>query len=211
MRIPLLLRAGWSLLVLVLLLAAAAPRLLADGAAPAADPIRRALDSALAQTHTTVTYDAAYVSLAYPGGDVPADRGVCTDVIVRALRAAGVDLQALVHDDMKAHFSAYPKLWGLRRPDPNIDHRRVPNLMTFFVRQGRAFPVTANPADYLPGDIVAWKIDNGLGHIGIVSDQPSPADPARRQCVHNIGAGAKLEDVLFAFQITGHARYFPTK
>ena len=126
----------------------------------------------------------------------------------RSLRAAGVDLQRLVHEDMKAHFSAYPREWGLARPDPNIDHRRVPNLTTFFTRQGRARPVTAAAADYLPGDIVSWKLPGGLAHVGVVVASLSTADPARRLVVHNIGEGAKMEDVLFAFPITGHFRYF---
>jgi uncharacterized protein YijF (DUF1287 family) len=170
--------------------------------------IRRVIDNAFEQTRTTMLYDAAYVSLPYPGGDVPADRGVCTDVVVRALRAAGVDLQVLVHEDMKRNFAAYPKLWGLSRPDASIDHRRVPNLMKFFARQGKTLPVTREAADYLPGDIVAWKLSNGLAHIGLITDRPSPDDPARRLAIHNIGAGAQLEDVLFAFEITGHCRFF---
>ena len=179
---------------------------------PAAENTRRVVASAMAQTGTTLVYDPAYTVLAYPGGDVPADRGACTDVVVRSLRAAGVDLQRLVHEDMKAHFSAYPREWGLTRPDPNIDHRRVPNLATFFTRQGKALPVTATAADYLPGDIVSWKLPGGgLGHIGVVVEQVSPADPIRHLMVHNIGEGAKMEDVLFAFQITGHFRYFANR
>ena len=178
----------------------------ADG--PAVENVRRVVASAMAQTRTTLVYDPAYTVLAYPGGDVPAERGACTDVVIRSLRAAGVDLQRLVHEDMKAHFSAYPREWGLARPDPNIDHRRVPNLATFFTRQGKALPVTAAAADYLPGDIVSWKLPGGLAHIGVVVDQVSPTDPARHLMVHNIGEGAKMEDVLFAFQITGHFRYF---
>ena len=173
-----------------------------------AENVRRVVASAMEQTGTTLVYDPAYTVLAYPGGDVPADRGACTDVVIRSLRAAGVDLQRLVHEDMKAHFSAYPRDWGLARPDPNIDHRRVPNLATFFTRQGKALPVTMSAADYLLGDIVSWKLPGGLAHIGVVVEQVSPADPARHLMVHNIGEGAKMEDVLFAFQITGHFRYF---
>ena len=175
---------------------------------PAAENVRRVVASAMEQTRTTLVYDPEYKVLAYPDGDVPADRGACTDVVIRSLRAAGVDLQRLVHEDMKAHFSAYPREWGLARPDPNIDHRRVPNLATFFTRQGKALPVTTAAADYLPGDIVSWKLPGGLAHIGVVVEQVSPADPARHLMVHNIGEGAKMEDVLFAFQITGHFRYF---
>lgn len=172
------------------------------------DSVRKVVDSALAQTQTTTLYDPAYVQLAYPGGDVPPERGVCTDVIVRALRAAGVDLQCLVHEDMAQHFSAYPHAWGLRKPDSNIDHRRVPNLMTFFARHGKALPISKEAADYHPGDVVSWTLPGGLAHIGLVSDRPSSVDPARRMMIHNIGAGARLEDVLFAYTITGHYRYF---
>ena len=163
------------------------------------------------QIRTTLRYDPEYTVLAYPGGDVPPDRGVCTDVVIRSLRAAGVDLQRLVHEDMKAHFSAYPREWGLAHPDPNIDHRRVPNLATFFTRQGKALPVTAAASDYLPGDVVSWKLPGGLAHVGVVVEQLSAADAARHLVVHNIGEGAKMEDVLFAFQITGHFRYFANR
>ena len=180
------------------------------GQAPAenerAAKLRKVLENAHAQVGTTVLYDAAYVDLKYPGGDVPADRGVCTDVIIRAFRAVGTDLQQLVHDDMKAHFSAYPKLWGLARPDPNIDHRRVPNLMTFFTRPGTSLPVTTNAADYQPGDVVTWSIPGGVPHIGLVVTETSPDDPARHLMIHNIGAGARMEDVLFGFKVTGHYR-----
>ena len=203
---------GWivpALLVLLLALATPSPSY-ADS--PPADTtaahVGEMLANADAQTRTTVLYDPAYVSLAYPGGDVPPERGVCCDVVVRALRGAGVDLQKLVHEDMQAHFGSYPKIWGLARPDANIDHRRVPNLETFFRRQGRALPVTAIPSDYLPGDIVSWRLPNGLAHIGLVVAPQASADPARHLCVHNIGAGARVEDVLFAFKITGHFRYF---
>ena len=171
-----------------------------------ADRIHRVMESAQRQTQTTTLYDPAYVTLAYPGGDVPPERGVCTDVVVRAYRAAGMDLQKLVHEDMKAHFSAYPKLWSLSRPDANIDHRRVPNLMTFFTRQGKSLPVTKVAADYQPGDVVSWTIPGALAHIGLVVEQFSTSDPERRLMVHNIGEGAKMEDVLFAFPITGHYR-----
>ena len=198
--------ARWLPLGLLWLCVASAGPVRADD--PAAESVRRVVASAMEQTQTTVRYAPAYTALAYPGGDVPADRGVCTDVVIRSLRAAGVDLQRLVHEDMKAHFSAYPREWGLAHPDPNIDHRRVPNLATFFTRQGKALPVTASAADYLPGDILSWKLPGGLAHVGVVVDQVSTADPARRLVVHNIGEGAKMEDVLFAFQVTGHFRYF---
>ena len=159
------------------------------------------------QLDQTLYYDPSYRRLAYPGGDVPVDRGVCTDVIIRAFRKADVDLQVLVHDDMKAAFSAYPQHWGLSRPDPNIDHRRVPNLMTFFERKNKALPLSRDPAGYLPGDVVAWRLPGGRLHIGIVSNIRT-TDGRRYLLVHNIGAGAKREDILFAYEIIGHYRYF---
>jgi uncharacterized protein YijF (DUF1287 family) len=173
------------------------------------ESVKKVVASGYVQTQTTTLYDPAYVSLAYPGGDVPPERGVCTDVVVRAFRAAGVDLQRLVHEDRAQHFAAYPKTWGLRKPDSNIDHRRVPNLMVFFSRHGKTLPLSKEAADYLPGDVVSWTLPgNNLAHISLVSDRFSPADPARRMIVHNIGGGAQVEDVLFAFTITGHYRYF---
>jgi uncharacterized protein len=159
----------------------------------------RVVEGAKRQVGKTVSYDPAYRRLAYPGGDVPLETGVCTDVVIRAYRHAGVDLQVLVHEDMKASFSAYPRNWGLRKPDTNIDHRRVPNLATFFRRKGASLPVTNRAADYKPGDIVTWRLPSGVPHIGIV------AGP--RQVVHNIGNGARTEDVLFAYTLTGHYRY----
>jgi uncharacterized protein len=172
------------------------------------NPRRQAVISgAMAQVGKTLFYDPAYVSLSYPGGDVPLDRGVCTDVVVRAFRSAGVDLQRLVHEDMHAHFNAYPHRWGLRSTDSNIDHRRVPNLMTFFTRKGHSLSASKDPALYQPGDVVAWRLSNGLLHTGVVSDQRS-SDGSHYLIIHNIGAGAKVEDVLFAFEIIGHYRYF---
>jgi uncharacterized protein YijF (DUF1287 family) len=164
------------------------------------------IDGAKKQVGVTRLYDGRYVRLSYPGGDVPIERGVCTDVIVRAYRHAGVDLQVRVHDDMKRNFAAYPKNWGLRRPDSNIDHRRVPNLQTFFRRKGERLPVTQRGADYKPGDIVTWLLSAGVPHIGIVSDVRVP-NTDRYQIVHNVGSGAQIEDVLFAYEITGHYRY----
>lgn len=175
--------------------------------APPSRPIARAVSSAKAQTKRTIYYDPAYVSLSYPGGDVPPDRGVCTDVVVRALRAAGVDLQQKVHEDMRAHFGAYPRKWGLKRPDSNIDHRRVPNLQTYFKRYGKSLPITDRGREYQPGDIVSWKLSNGLDHIGIVSDA-AVFGQDRYTVIHNIGRGVEQEDVLFAWKITGHYRYF---
>ena len=169
--------------------------------------LQKVLANAHRQTRVTRTYDPAYVSIPYPNGDVPPERGVCADVIVRAYRAGGVDLQKAVHDDMRAHFAAYPKLWGLRRPDPNIDHRRVANLRTFFKRRGQALPVTSKPADYRPGDLVAWELPGGRLHIGLVSDQNVPGTD-RRTVIHNVGAGTRQEDVLLAWTIIGHYRSF---
>lgn len=163
--------------------------------------------AALAQIGVTTIYDPAYVTIGYPDGDVPPERGVCTDVVVRAFRQGlGIDLQKRVHEDMRRNFSAYPKLWGLTRPDRNIDHRRVPNLATYFRRKGAALAVSADARDYRPGDIVTQVLPGGLAHIIVLSDRAS-ADGERPLAVHNIGAGARLEDVLFAFDITGHYRF----
>jgi hypothetical protein len=163
--------------------------------------------AAQAQIGVTVRYDPAYRPLEYPGGDVPIGRGVCTDVIVRALRTArGMDLQRLVHEDIKAHWDAYPhqKRWRLDKPDPNIDHRRVPNLMTYFRRAGYGRAPTRVPSQYLPGDIVAWDLGRGILHIGIVSDLKTAA--GMPLVIHNIGAGAREEDILFRHSIIGHYR-----
>ncbi len=163
--------------------------------------------AAIGRTHHRVVYDPAYVRLSYPNGDVAADRGVCADVIIRALLTLNIDLQELVHEDMKLAFSAYPDHWGLTRPDANIDHRRVPNLEAFFTRAGMRLPASDDPADYLPGDIVAWNLKGDAGwlpHIGVVTDRVSLS--GRPMVVHNIGAGPKLEDVLFEWKMTGHYR-----
>jgi uncharacterized protein YijF (DUF1287 family) len=167
----------------------------------------RVVTAAKARIGVTLTYDPAYVGLEYPGGDVPNDRGVCTDVVVRALRKVDIDLQKEVHEDMKANFSQYPKNWGLKHPDKNIDHRRVPNLMTYWKRQGLSLPVTDKPADYLPGDLVAVRLDNGLLHVVIVSDTIARAN--RPKIIHNIGSGTVEEDRLFEFKIIGHYRLKP--
>lgn len=174
-------------------------------AAPA--DIAATLAGARDQVGQTLYYDAGYTKLGYPGGDVPIERGVCTDVVVRAFRKAGVDLQVLVNRDMAKNFSAYPKIWGLSRPDPSIDHRRVPNLMTFFKRQGKSLAISQVPGDYLAGDVVAWRLSNGLLHVGVVAEQKSP-DAQRPLIFHNIGQGARLEDILFAYEVIGHYRYF---
>ncbi len=166
----------------------------------------RLATAALARTRANVRYDSSYRSIAYPLGDVPADRGVCTDVIIRSFRTVGIDLQQLVHEDMARDFKAYPQIWGLQRPDSNIDHRRVPNLQVFFTRHGQSLAVSHNPESYAPGDLVTWEVPPHLPHIGIVADQRSP-DAARPLIVHNIGAGPQIEDRLFDFPITGHYRY----
>ena len=163
--------------------------------------------AALDRTQHTVRYDPAYVRLPYPGGDVPADTGVCTDEVIRSYRAVGIDLQKEVHEDMAANFSVYPRKWGRREPDSNIDHRRVPNLMVFFSRKGESLPITDHAEDYAPGDLVTWDLGRGLTHIGMVADRKT-VFTRRYMIVHNIGAGPKMEDVLFDWKITGHYRYF---
>jgi uncharacterized protein YijF (DUF1287 family) len=162
--------------------------------------------AAIAQTQSAVIYDGAYRPIPYPGGDVPANRGVCTDVVIRAFRAVGIDLQQLVHEDMRVSFGAYPHAWGLTQPDPNIDHRRVPNLQAFFRRHNASLAVTQSASDYQAGDLVTWMLPGNLPHIGIVTTEHSD-DGARPLIVHNIGRGPKLEDMLFDFPITGHYRY----
>lgn len=163
-------------------------------------------DSAMVLTKQRVTYDPSYRVISYPNGDIPADKGVCTDVVIRAYRKFGIDLQKEVHIDMKSNFDKYPKKWGLSKPDQNIDHRRVPNLMTFFTRHGTVKPISNNADDYQPGNIVCWDLGKGLTHIGIVSRKKT-ADSRRYLIVHNIGYGQVLEDCLFSFKIIGHYRY----
>lgn len=163
-------------------------------------------DSAFTLTKDYVSYDPSYFSLKYPNGDVPKGKGVCTDVVIRAYRKLGIDLQKEVHEDMKAHFSIYPKNWGLKRTDKNIDHRRVPNLMTFFKRKGIVKKKSKNTNDYLPGDIVCWNLGGAITHIGLVVNKKSK-DGKRYLIVHNIGGGQVVEDCLFNFKIIGHYRY----
>ena len=164
----------------------------------------RLLQSAYDQVGKTVSYDPSYEAIAFPGGDVSIARGVCTDVIVRAYRGIGIDLQLLVNQDMRSAFAAYPRRWGLSHPDPNIDHRRVPNLMVFFARHGQVLLISKEAQDYHAGDIVTWRLPDGRPHIGLVSDRQQNGRPL---AIHNIGAGAQVEDVLFSFEITGHYRY----
>jgi uncharacterized protein YijF (DUF1287 family) len=166
----------------------------------------RLADSAFVLTKHNVLYDPAYFKINYPNGDVPVNKGVCTDVIIRAYRKLGIDLQKEVHEDMMANFDEYPKKWKLTQPDKNIDHRRVPNLMTFFTRHGTVKKITQNPNDYSPGDIVCWNLGGAITHIGLVSRKKSP-DGLRYMIVHNIGAGQVLEDCLFSYKIIGHFQY----
>ncbi len=159
--------------------------------------------AAITLTNDRVTYDPSYFSIAYPNGDVPSDKGVCTDVVIRAYRKVGIDLQKEVHEDMVKNFSRYPKIWGLTKTDKNIDHRRVPNLMAFFSRCGKTKPISDNPADYVPGDIVCWNLGGAITHIGIVVDKKSD-NGKRYLIVHNIGGGQVLADCLFEYKIIGH-------
>ena len=163
-------------------------------------------EAAIVLTKDKVIYNGAYVSIPYPNGDVPATQGVCTDVIIRAYRKLGIDLQKEVHEDMKVHFSSYPKTWGLKKTDTNIDHRRVPNLETFFTRKGQKLSVSRNPSDYKTGEMVTWMIDHKLPHIGIITHLKS-RDGKRPLIVHNVGAGQVLEDCLFSYPIVGHYKY----
>jgi uncharacterized protein len=163
-------------------------------------------EAAISLTYDAVQYDPTYFSIPYPNGDVPSNKGVCTDVVIRAYRKLGIDLQRKVHEDMLSNFGLYPKKWGLKRTDTNIDHRRVPNLMKFFSRHGTLKPITNHGQDYLPGDIVTWVLDGGLTHIGIVVNRKSD-DGKRYLLVHNIGRGQELSDCLFEYSITGHYAY----
>ncbi len=166
----------------------------------------RLSDSAIELTKYDVDYDPGYYTIDYPNGDVPNNKGVCTDVIIRAYRKLDIDLQKEVHEDMKDNFDQYPKNWGLTKPDKNIDHRRVPNLMVFFERHGIIRPITYNSDDYKPGDIVCWDLGGGITHIGIVVNRKS-SDGTRYLIVHNIGGGQVLADCLFEFKIIGHYQY----
>lgn len=174
-----------------------------------ADFLRKLSAAAEERTHHVVRYDPSYVRIPYPGGDVPADTGVCTDEVIRSYRALGIDLQKEVHEDMQRNFSAYPRKWRWLsgRTDTNIDHRRVPNLMAFFNRKGETLRITGRAVDYSPGDIVTWDLGGGVLHIGIVAGEKS-GEGDRYLVEHNIGQGPKMEDVLFKWRITGHYRYY---
>lgn len=173
-----------------------------------ADFYSKLSEAAIGIMNNKIVYDPKYYKIPYPNGDVAADRGVCTDVVIRAYRKLDIDLQKEVHQDMKANFSKYPsrKKWGLNSTDTNIDHRRVPNLQVFLSRKSTSIPVTNKADDYLAGDIITWKLSNGLDHIGIVVSRKS-RDGKRHQVVHNIGRGQVMEDILFSWTITGHYRY----
>jgi len=184
---------------------ASAPATAKHPTPPARPPSPPLVAAARAQVGVTVAYDPAYAVIAYPGGDVPMDRGVCTDVVIRALRRHGLDLQQAVHEDMRRNFADYPRMWGLRAPDRNIDHRRVPNLMRWFARRGWELPLSDRAQDYQPQDIVTWKLQgSGLLHIGIVSDLASSRGVPL--ILHNIGAGTREDDILFDHAIIGHYR-----
>jgi uncharacterized protein len=183
-----------------------APGAVLDASLPISAEAKRISDAAISLTRDAVTYDPTYFNITYPNGDVPKDKGVCTDVVIRAYRKLGVDLQQLVHDDMQANFAKYPQKWGLKKPDTNIDHRRVPNLMYFFSRFGKVKPMTKKGGDYKPGEIVAWKLVGGQTHIGLVINRLS-GDKQRYMIVHNIGSGQVVSDCLFDFEIIGHYYY----
>ena len=174
----------------------------------ASAPVSKILQNAEEQAHLTKNYTQNYYTIPYPNGDLPIETGACSDVIIHSFRAAGIDLQKEVHEDMAANFSAYPKKWGVPAPDPNIDHRRVPNLQTFFTRKGKSVGISTDPGAYRPGDIVSWDLDGkGMTHIGLVSNLWNEKTK-RYLIIHNIGGGTKAEDRIFDWKITGHFRYF---
>ena len=175
--------------------------------ANASPQLKQLVEAAIEQSKVTTGYDPAWVKIDYPNGDVPSETGVCSDVVVRAFRKAGIDLQKEVHEDMTRARSEYPRKWGASGTDTNIDHRRVLNLMTYFDRQHKSLPPTNDRADYLPGDVVAWDLSEGHEHIGILTNLSSEPDK-HYLIVHNIGTGARAEDVLLAWKIIGHYRYF---
>ncbi len=170
--------------------------------------VKALLESALEQTKITKNYTQDYFVISYPNGDVPSETGACTDVVIRAFRKVGIDLQKEVHEDMRTNFAVYPKKWNLPKPDPNIDHRRVPNLQTFLMRKGKSLPLSSDTKNYKPGDIVTWDLDGkGMTHIGLVSNLWNEKSK-RYLIIHNIGGGTRAEDRLFDWKVTGHFRYF---
>ncbi len=186
--------------------------LLAFQVSAASDFNKDIVASLIERTNQPVKYDGSYIAIPYPNGDVPNNIGVCTDVIIRAYRELGTDLQKLVHQDISAHFSLYPskRIWGLNAPDKNIDHRRVPNLQTFFKRHGQQLKISENMSDYAVGDIVTWLLSGNLPHIGMVVNKLNPST-GNLMIVHNIGLGPQLEDMIFDYKITGHYRFVPQK
>jgi len=193
--------------------AARAPASRDSAAGPPARPtlpahVRTIIEASRARISLGEVYDPKYYAIAYPGGDVANDRGVCTDVVIRAYRHLGIDFQQLIHEDMRQHFSAYPQLWGSQSTDRNIDHRRVPNIERFLARKGASLPISDRAVDYRPGDLVTWRLAGGLPHIGIVSDRHASGSD-RLLILHNIGAGTAEDDVLFAYPVVGHFRYYP--
>lgn len=181
-------------------------KMLVIGAAAQSSTALKLNDAAIGLTNQKVVYDPSYFKITYPNGDVPADKGVCTDVVIRAYRKLGIDLQRLVHEDMEKNFNLYPNKWGLRKTDTNIDHRRVHNLMVFFARKGVKKRISDQTADYLPGDIVCWDLNGKQSHIGLVINKKS-ADGKRYLIVHNIANGQEIADCLFSWKIIGHYQY----
>jgi len=175
-----------------------------------AEFLKKFAQAAFDRSLYSVRYEEKYLTIKYPGGDVPADTGVCTDEVIRAYRALSIDLQKEVHEDMTSNFAVYPQIYGLNHPDANIDHRRVPNLDVFFMRKGERLRISSRPEDYYPGELVTWLLPNGRHHIGMIVDRKSN-DKWRCLVVHNIGSGPKMEDVLFEWKITGHYRYYGPK
>jgi uncharacterized protein YijF (DUF1287 family) len=202
---------AWLVLIATAVAPARAALLQTSSVAPTPHQqfLKKLADAAIERTHHSVRYDPSYVRIPYPGGDVPADTGVCTDEVIRSFRALGIDLQKEVHEDMERNYSDYPgkRTWLLSHPDSNIDHRRVPNLMVFFSRKGETLSITGHGEDYSPGDLVTWELGGGVPHIGIVTGHRSEPT-GRYMVVHNLGRGPMLEDVLFHWKITGHHRYF---
>lgn len=170
------------------------------------------VEAAEERTKRAVKYDGKYLPIPYPNGDVPDNIGVCTDLIIRSYRRLGFDLQRLVHEDIKAHFELYPskRIWGLLKPDTNIDHRRVPNLQAFFKRHGEVLPISDDPSQYQPGDIVTWMLPGNLPHIGLLSAELASGTNIPL-VIHNIGRGPVAENMLFSFKITGHYKYNPSE
>lgn len=184
--------------------------ILFTGSIGAKNTSEQLVNAAMERTKLEITYDGRYIAIDYPNGDVPSDIGVCTDVVIRSYRELGIDLQQRVHEDMRDNFGSYPskRIWGLTTTDRNIDHRRVPNLQTYFSRHGQSLPITNNPENFQPGDIVSWMLPGNLPHIGIVTNKKD-RETGNPLIVHNIGAGPKLEDMLFDYEVTGQYRYFP--